>query len=90
VLIGDDVAALEFEDAPPAAALVGNKAPATERATTNAGQAKSLSLPARAARSRATKAASEPEPQEAKSASKSDRAARRQKAAAALTPGVRP
>jgi uncharacterized Zn finger protein len=84
VLVDDDVAALfglEFDAAPPAAVIVGNRAPATERATTKAGQANSPSAPARSARDRTTRAASEPKPQAAKSsASKSGRAASTTKA----------
>jgi uncharacterized Zn finger protein len=86
VLAGNDLAALfglELDAAPPADALVENKAPTTERATTKADQANSASLPARAARGRttkaaseSTKAASESKPQAAReSASKPDRAA---------------
>jgi uncharacterized Zn finger protein len=84
VLVGDDVAALfglEFEAAPPAAAIVENRAPATERAAAKAEPAKSASVPEHAARARAMKAASESKPQSArKSASKSDRAASTAKA----------
>jgi len=84
VLVDDDVAALfglEFDAAPPAAALAENKAPTTERATTNAEQANSASLPARAARGRATKTARWSKAHGArKAASKSDRAASTAKA----------
>jgi uncharacterized Zn finger protein len=84
VLVDDDVAALfglEFEAAPLAAALVENKSPTTERATTRAEPAKSASVPEHAARGRATKAARESKPQAArKSASKLDRAASTAKA----------
>jgi len=84
VLVDDDVAALfglEFDAAPPAAALAENKAPTTERATTNAEQANSASLPARAARGRATKTARRSKAHGArKAASKSDRAASTAKA----------
>jgi uncharacterized Zn finger protein len=85
VLVDHDVAALfglEFDAVPPAAVIVGNKrAPATERTTTKAGQAKSPSVSASAARDRTTKATSEPKPQAAqKSASKSNGAASTAKA----------
>jgi uncharacterized Zn finger protein len=79
VLVEHDVAALfglEFDAAPPAAVIVGNRAPATERPTTKAGEAKPPSVPARAPRDRTTRAASEPKPQAAqRSASESSRAA---------------
>jgi uncharacterized Zn finger protein len=71
VLAADDVAALfglEFEVEPPAAAAAKNTAPTI----TKAKQARSASVPARAAKSRATKAARQSKPQAAqKSASKS-------------------
>jgi uncharacterized Zn finger protein len=82
VLVDDDVAALfglELDAAPPAGPIVENKAPTTERATTNAEQANSASLPARAARGRATKAASESKPHAARN-SKLARAASTAKA----------
>ena len=79
VLAGDDVAALfglELEIATPTGAIVENKAPTTERATTKAEQAKSTSVEAHAARGHTTKAVSKSKPQAArKSASMSDRAA---------------
>jgi uncharacterized Zn finger protein len=79
VLVDDDVAALfglEFEAAPPAGAIVENKAPTIERATAKAEQEKSASVPARVSRGPATKAASESKRQDArKSAWKLDRAA---------------
>jgi len=74
VLVDDDVAALfglELE-----AAIVENRAPTTERATTNAEPAKAASVPPHAARGQTTKAASESKPQAVReSASKSGRAA---------------
>jgi uncharacterized Zn finger protein len=79
VLVDDDVAALfglELDAALPAAALVENRAPTTERATPKAEQANSASLSARAAKGRATKAARESEPHAArKFVSKLERAA---------------
>ena len=62
VLAGDDVAALfglELEIATPTGAIVENRAPTTERATTKAEQAKSTSVAAHAARGHTTKAVSE-------------------------------
>ena len=79
VLAGDDVAALfglELEIATPTGAIVENRAPTTERATTEAEQANSTPVVAHAARGHTTKAVSESKPQAArKSASMSDRAA---------------
>ena len=84
VLVDQDVAALfglEFDAAPPPAVIIGNRAPATERTTTKAGQAKSPSVPASAARDRTAKATSEPKLQAAqKSALKSNGAASTAKA----------
>jgi uncharacterized Zn finger protein len=78
VLVDDDVAALfglAFDAAPLAAAIAENKAPTTEPGTNNAEQPKPPSVTARAARGRATKAASGSKPHAArKSASTSDRA----------------
>jgi uncharacterized Zn finger protein len=84
VLAGDDLAALfglELEIATPTGAIVENKAPTTERATTKAKQAKSASVPEHVARGCATNTVSESKPQAARnSASKSDRTASTAKA----------
>jgi uncharacterized Zn finger protein len=76
VLAADNVAALfglEFEVAPPAAAAK-DTTPTTKPAITDAQQARSASVPMRAAKGGATKASSESEPQaDRKSASKSGR-----------------
>jgi hypothetical protein len=84
VLVDDDVAALfglEFEVVPPAAAAAKNTALTNKQSITKTEQARSASDPARAAKGRATKAASESKPQAAhKSASKSGHAASATKA----------
>ena len=83
VLADADVAALfglEFELAPPAAAAK-DTTPTTKQAITDAEQARSASVPMRAAKGPATKASSESEPEAAqKSASKSGRVASATKA----------
>jgi uncharacterized Zn finger protein len=82
VLAGDGLAALfglELEIATPTGAIVENKAPTNERATTKAKQAKSASVPEHVAS--ATNTVSESKPQAARnSASKSDRTASTAKA----------
>ena len=84
VLADADVAALfglEFEVTPPAAAAAKDTTPTTKPAITDAEQARSASVPMRAAKGRATKASSESEPQAVqKPASKSGRVASETKA----------